>query len=71
MEKIKKKALKYITRDFTSSYSNLLNVCKKHPLYIVRARKFFETVYEVVNELCPTYLSNLVHVPNVHGVLTS
>ena len=64
IEKIQKKALRYITRDFTSSYSNLLNVCKKHPLYIVMTRKILETVYKVVNELCPTYLSNLVHVRN-------
>ena len=47
-----------------ATYSNLLNVCKKHPLYIVRTRKILETVYKVVNELCPTYLSNLVHVRN-------
>ena len=66
IEKIQKKVLRYITRDFTSSYRNLLNVCKKHPLYmyIVRTRKILETVYKVVNELCPTYLSNLVHVRN-------
>ena len=44
--------------------AHLLNVCKKHPLYIVRTRKILETVYKVVNELCPTYLSNIVHVRN-------
>ena len=43
IEKIQKKALRYITRDFSSSYSKLLNVCNKNSLYIVRTRKIFET----------------------------
>ena len=57
IEKIQKKALKYITRDF--SYSKLLNVCNTNSLYIVRTRKIFETVYKIVCEQCPSYLGNL------------
>ena len=64
IEKIQKKALRYITRDFSSSYSKLLNVCNKNSLYIVRTRKILETVYTIVCEQCPSYLGNLVHVRN-------
>ena len=33
-------------------------------MYIVKTRNILETVYKVLNELYPTYLSNLVHVRN-------
>ena len=32
IENIQKKVIRYITRDFTSSYGDILNVCKKTPL---------------------------------------
>ena len=64
LEKLQKRALKFITLDFKSSYAQLLNKCNKRPLYIVRICKFLEMVYKIVNHTCPSYLNNLFTLKN-------
>ena len=64
LEKLQKRALKFITLDFKSSYAQLLNKCNKRPLYTVRIYKFLEMVYTIVNHTCPSYLNNLFTLKN-------
>ena len=59
VEKIQKRALRYVSRQMTSPYEELLQICQKSPLYIVRLRKIAELVYMVSENMCPTYLNNL------------
>ena len=60
VEKIQKRALKFITNDFTSEYNVLLEKCKKSPLYIVRTRKFLEVVFRILNGMYPGYLTSFL-----------
>ena len=57
IEKIQEKALRFITLDFSSSYHDLLNVCNKSPLYVIRLRKILELVFKILNKKTPMYLS--------------
>ena len=58
-KKIQKRALRYVYRQMTSPYEELLQICQMSPLYIVRLRKIAELVYMVSANICPTYLNNL------------
>ena len=60
LEKLQKKALKFITLDFRSTYCELMNKCNKRPLYIVRISKFIEMVHKIINNACPSYLYNCI-----------
>jgi hypothetical protein len=60
LEKLQKKALKFITLDFRSTYCELLNKCNKRPLYIVRISKFIEMVHKIIKNSCPSYLYNCI-----------
>ena len=62
LEKIQEKALRVITKDFKSSYHSLLSKCNKSSLYVARIRKMQETIFKIINGMCPTYLSNIVNV---------
>ena len=60
VEKIQKRALRYVFRQMTSPYEELLQICQKSPLYIVSLRKIAELVVYMISEnMCPTYLNNL------------
>ena len=60
MEKIQKRALRYVSLDKTSTYEELLHICHKSPLYILRLRKIVELVYMISINKCPSYLKSLV-----------
>ena len=63
-----KRALKFITLDFKSSYAQLLKKFNKRPLYmyihVVRIYKCLEMVYIIVNHTCPSYLNNFIKLKN-------
>ena len=59
MEKVQKRALRYITMDFKTQYDELLSMCHKSPLYVERLRKIAELVYKISNCKCPSYLNHL------------
>jgi hypothetical protein len=60
IEKLQKKALRFITLDFHSTYAELLEKSDKVPLYIIRIRKALEMVFKMKNNMCPEYLNNLI-----------
>ena len=60
VEKLQKRALRYVTLNVDSSYEDLLQVCDKAPLYIVRLRRIAELVYKINHDKCPSYLNDLL-----------
>ena len=46
LEKIQETALRFITKDFKSSYHSLLSKCNKSSLYVSRIRKMQETIFK-------------------------
>ena len=71
IEKLQEKALRFIKMDFNSSYGILLNNCNKHPLYVVRIRKFMEAIYKISHGKYPIYLNALIKHKNVQINLRS
>ncbi len=61
MEKLQKRALQFILRDFHSSYNHLLLKCNKQSLYIMRIKKIVEFVYKLINDMHPSYLDDILH----------
>ena len=66
LEKLQKKALKCVTLNFTSSYKELLHMCRKHPLYIVRMHKILELVFKINQNMTPKYITDLIEMKNVY-----
>ncbi len=59
IERVQKRALRYVMSDTESNYVDLLQTCKKSPLYVVRLRKIVELVYRINNGKSPSYLKEL------------
>ena len=59
LKKIQKRALRYVSRQMTSPYEELLQISQKSPPYIVRLRKIAELVYMVSENMCRLDLNNL------------
>jgi len=59
IEKVQKRALRYVISNFESNYVDLLQTCSKSPLYVVRLRKIVELVYRINNGKSPSYLNVL------------
>jgi hypothetical protein len=53
LEKLLKRALRYVYLDFTSSYGELLLKSNMSPLYICRQRVVLHTVHKILNDNCP------------------
>lgn len=66
LEKLQKRALQFIFREFTTSYSDLLEKSGKCSVYIGRLRKVHELVYKIVYDQHPSYLQFLAHSNNNH-----
>jgi len=71
VEKIQKRALRYVTSDFNSSYESLLLISQKSPLYVVRLRKIVELVHKISQDKCPSYLKNLIESKTSNRLLRS
>ena len=50
LEKLLKRALRYVYLDFTSSYKDLLLKADRCPLYVRRKRFLLEAVYKILND---------------------
>ena len=59
LEKIQCRALRYVYRDFTSSYSDLRKRSNNSLLYVNRLRLILCEVYKCVYKLNPSYLHEL------------
>ena len=72
VEKIQRKALKCITLDYNASYNDLLQTCKKLPLYITRIHRCMETVFKITNDLYPEYFNQFfVFKHNIYNMRTT
>ena len=59
VEKIQKRALRYVTDDFTSPYNVLLEKCLLPSMFIQRMRFVMIEVYKVLNNIGPVYLQGM------------
>ena len=75
LERLFKRALRYVYLDFNSSYSDLLVKANKIPLYVQRIRLIHEAVYKIINNkyppICPTFyersnISNMYNLRNTN-----
>ena len=53
LEKLQKRALRYVLNDYVSPYQELLSVSKKDPLYMCRTRSILENVFKISHGLLP------------------
>ncbi len=60
MEKIQERALRFVYKDYVSTYKELLAKCNHNMLYISRIRIIATEVYKTLNELCPKYLQDMI-----------
>ena len=75
LERLFKRALRYVYLDFNSSYSDFLVKANKIPLYVQRIRLIHEAVYKIINNkyppICPTFyersnISNMYNLRNTN-----
>ena len=59
LEKLQYRALKYIDRDFSSSYQELRDRYDKPLLYVNRLKCIVTEVYKCLNNINPTYLNDV------------
>lgn len=59
IEKVQKRALRYVTDDFTSSYNVLLEKCQLPTMFIQRMRFVMIEIYKVLNNIGPVYLRGM------------
>ncbi len=62
MEKIQERALRFVYRDFTSSYDDLLSKGNIEMLYIKRLKSMATEVYKTLHNLNPKYMQSLIEV---------
>ena len=59
LEKMLKRALRYVYLDFTSTYEELLLKSGMSPLYVNRQRVILHTVHKILNDNCPPLDSSM------------
>jgi len=59
IEKIQKRALRYITNDYLCSYSELLEKCLLPTMYVQRSRSIAAEVFKMLNGIGPVYLQDM------------
>src|SRR6056300_284101 len=64
IEKIQKRALRFICNDFTSTYEELLNKCQVPSIRIMTLRNLAIEVFKCVNELNPKYVNEMISIKN-------
>ena len=65
IDKIQERGLRYVFKDFTSTYDELLSRADLPLLETARKRTVVTTVYKILNGLSPVYLSDLFHSANI------
>ena len=60
MEKIQERALRFVYKDFTSTYDQLLKKGTCDMLYVSRLKMMAVEVYKIVNGIGPKYLTSLI-----------
>lgn len=59
IERIQERAIKYIFRDFSSSYADLRDQYNRPLMYIHRLKKILMTVFMCIHKISPSYLHNM------------
>ena len=62
LEKVQKRALRFINNDSTSSLPDLLKQTNTQPLNVRRMKLMACEVYKIVNDLSPKYINDLVNI---------
>jgi len=65
LEKIQERALRVIFKDFTSSYSCLLDAANIRTLYASRCKKVLEHVFKAIHNLSPLFPPNSYEIKSV------
>ena len=60
IEKINERSLRFIHKDYTSEYSDLLKSSNTTTLYLKRVRIIAQEVYKAVHDQSPKYVQELV-----------
>ena len=60
MEKLQKRALRYIYNDFCASYKDLLVMSNLSLLYVKRLKTVLVNIFKIINKLGPIYLHDLL-----------
>ncbi len=60
MENFQERALRFVYKDYVSTYKDLLAKCNHSMLYISRIRIIATEVYKALNELSPEYLQDMI-----------
>ena len=64
IEKIQKRALRHIYKDFSSNYTTLMVMSGRSLMYMYRLRSILTEVYKIVRKECPIYLHDLFTIKN-------
>ena len=59
LEKLQKRALQVTMNDYTSSYSDLLELAKTPSLYVLRLKCIATETYKCINKISPSYLHDM------------
>ena len=62
MEKIQKRAMRFIHNDFQSSSEVLLSLTGTVPLHIKRMKSMACDAFKIVNDLSPKYIQDMVNI---------
>jgi len=66
LEKLLKRALRFVFLDFTSSYKELLLKAERPSLYVHRLRITLMTVYKILHDICPPVCKDFFEKQDVH-----
>lgn len=65
LERLMKRALRFVYLDFTSSYKELLVKAKRSSLYVSRLRIMLLTVYKILHGMCPPVSQDLFQIHDI------
>ena len=70
LEKIQKRGLQFVFRDYTSDYETLLGRCGLDSLQLSRLKTLACEVYKTINDQGPSYLKEVFKIRNTTSILT-
>ena len=69
VERIQKRALRFVLNDFTSDYDVLLSKANTNTLFLSRLKNIATEVFKCVNNINVSFMNNMFQVkPNVCGL---
>ena len=65
MERIQERALRFLTNDVNSTYSDLLRKSSRSTMFLSRLKAIAIEVYKCVNDINPVFLNEMFHMKNI------